>query len=1165
MRRAAGRGLVLGALAGFLAAAPLLAVSRVALERAVPRLLAPEEIAALPRDGSQVFLQPIVFDPTAAAPDFTSVGLPALAAGEYGLVQFAPGALAEKERLEVAGVRFFGYIPDNAFQVKLTAEAQQLLSKSPGVRWFGPYAPGFKVHPRLWAVSRDSRPEVTVVLFGDASLDAVASEVSGRFPDAVLTFRFEDERWPRLRFVVPDSVRAAFVAAAAALDGTAWLEPYSPPRLLNNDALGPVQSNVLTALSGGACTSCTIFNHGITGTGQIAAIADSGLDSDMCFFRYSSAASDVTDAETTLPPAVGTLFPGKKVIGYWVQPGATAYDNNATCGSKGSPNNFHGTHTSGTVAGDNDATRSTASNPGIDTGDGMAPNAQILFQDVGDDTTGCLSGLGGPDMFLQALSGGARVHSNSYGDGSADGAYSSEARDVDQFLFDHEQMAIFFSAGNEGSAPTTTGSPANAKNAIAVGALGHGNATTTASFSSRGPTADGRVKPDIMAPGISTISASGDVSHTDANCAVQGLSGTSMSCPTVAGAAALLREYFVQGFYPTGAATASNAFEPPASLVKAVLLNGTLPLGTFGDGNFGWGRVFLDNNLFFTGDARSLRVWNLANTEGLTTGQSNTYTVTAAAGQEFRATLVWFDPEATPGTAITLVNNLNLTVSDGTNTYLGNVLNPAGASVTGGTADARNTVEQVRLTTPGVGTYTITVTAAAVPGNGRAYTNRQGYALVVSAAGCATAVASAPTSLSAVSHPVMGSNLTFTPAPGSHGTQVYRAPGNCSAGVQSFQFVGTAAGATFTDTRAEGGETYAYLVRGVDNCGEGPASACVTLTPSGLCDLLPSFSGLASASAAGTFCRIQLTWTVGASHCPTGPAVNYNVYRSSASDFAPSTATLLATVAGLSYNDDTAASGSTYYYVVRAEDTGSGGSGPHGGHEEANVAKLFATPLGAPGAFGTWTDNGGDTSAQLRAELPWQVSTRQAQAGARSYHCGPEQGNYAPNLCAALTTPDLTLGTGSALTYWARYNCEYQWDGVVVEISSDGGATWVNLPPDAGYGTGNTLALTEGNGCNYPATQGAFTGPTANDALTPWTTYQSALSPAYDGKTVRIRWRFTSDPGAEFEGFYVDTISVTSVRLPGACTAVVASAPKAPVVPAGHRSHSTRVVPPRTP
>ncbi len=367
----------------------------------------------------------------------------------------------------------------------------------------------------------------------------------------------------------------------------------------------------------------------------------------------------------------------------------------------------------------------------------MAPNAQILFQDIGNDQDGCLDGADNPiPLYLQALSGGARIHSDSYGGSNADGTYDSTDRAADQFLFDHEEMALFFAAGNDGPDQTTIGSPANGKNVISVGALGHGNSTAVASFSSRGPTADGRVKPDLMAPGVATVSAAGTASHTDANCGTKGLNGTSFSCPTAAGVAALVREYFAAGFYPTGTPTASNSFEPSAPLVKAVLINGALPLGTFGDGNYGWGRVFLDNNLFFAGDARSLRVWNLANTQGLTTGQSNSYTVSVAAGQEFRATLVWFDPEATPGTAVTLVNNLNLTVSDGTNTYQGNVFNGSGVSVTGGTADTRNSVEHVRLTSPAAGTYTVTVTAAAVPGNGRTYTNRQGYALVVSGAGC---------------------------------------------------------------------------------------------------------------------------------------------------------------------------------------------------------------------------------------------------------------------------------------------------------------------------------------------------------------------------------------------------------------------------------------------
>ena len=86
-----------------------------------------------------------------------------------------------------------------------------------------------------------------------------------------------------------------------------------------------------------------------------------------------------------------------------------------------------------------------------------------------------------------------------------------------------------------------------------------------------------------------------------------------------------------------------------------------------------------------------------------------------------------------------------------------------------------------------------------------------------------------------------------------------------------------------------------------------------------------------------------------------------------------------------------------------------------------------------------------------------------------------------------------------------------------------------------------------------------------NDALTPWTQYSSNLSPAYDGKTVRIRWRFTSDPGAEFEGFYLDTSSVTNVRLAGLCTPLTPSQGEAPVVPARARSHTPPRVPPRTP
>jgi hypothetical protein len=105
----------------------------------------------------------------------------------------------------------------------------------------------------------------------------------------------------------------------------------------------------------------------------------------------------------------------------------------------------------------------------------------------------------------------------------------------------------------------------------------------------------------------------------------------------------------------------------------------------------------------------------------------------------------------------------------------------------------------------------------------------------------------------------------------------------------------------------------------------------------------------------------------------------------------------------------------------------------------------------------------------------------------------------------------------------------------VVEISTNGGATWANLPPTTPVGYPTTLAQTQGNGCGYPPTQGAFSGPSDNSGLTAWTQYQTNLSAFAGQPNVRIRWRFTSDGGLEFRGFYLDDIQITNVHLPNPC------------------------------
>ena len=143
----------------------------------------------------------------------------------------------------------------------------------------------------------------------------------------------------------------------------------------------------------------------------------------------------------------------------------------------------------------------------------------------------------------------------------------------------------------------------------------------------------------------------------------------------------------------------------------------------------------------------------------------------------------------------------------------------------------------------------------------------------------------------------------------------------------------------------------------------------------------------------------------------------------------------------------------------------------------------------------------------------------------------------------------MALGTGSVLSYWARYNLEFQWDGVVVEISTDGGSTWADLPPTTPAGYPDTFFQTGSdpvNACRYLETQGAFTGPQDNAALTAWTRYETLLAPRYDGKTVKIRWRFSSDPGTEYQGFFLDSVAVTNVFVPSPCTAETRT-----VLPAG--------------
>ena len=1130
-----------------------------------PKTVAPDQLSdARVSDTHLLLLRSGLIDPLAERVDFSSTGAAADApTSRYAIVQFLDDPATARARLEQRGVTFLGYVPNNAYQVRLERDTLRTLQADADVRWVGAYQPGQKLDPALWADSLATLVlapggglEIDVFGFSGESAQQIADALAKQPGTSVLS-RVEDDAVPFVRVRVNEAELRSLIRAATAEDSVVWVAPHLQEYVNNSAAIGVIQADSPTTGTAGSGTveagRQPLWDHGLFGSNQIISISDSGLDANEAWFTTLNKGlgdhTEITFADSPVPPALGVTHADNKIYAYWVQPGATANDNNIACPG-GTANGYHGTHTSGTLAGDAGGTVSavtyTASTPtssGHELADGMAPNAQILFQDIGNDTTGCLSitNLGG--TIRQAHAAGAGIHSASWGSSSS-GVYSGSDRIVDSTLSALEDIIYVTSAGNSGPGATTSGSPGNAKNAITVGALGHAGSKSIASFSGRGPTQDGRIKPDIVAPGSSTISAAGD-STTNATIEApvsSSKSGTSMAAPTIAGNAALVRQFFMDGFYPRGSKNPADTYRPSGMIMKAVLLNGTNPVlgatpsNQFFTGDYGWGRGWTDSNLWFSttpsafgNDNRRMRLFERTNVSGLQTGDMQEYVIAnVQSGQELRATLTWYDPEASPGTALNLVNNLDLEVIGPTSTvYAGNVF-VNGISTPGGSADIRNTVEQFRLLAPAAGTYTFRVKGTAVPGGYRPNTNRQGYALAVSGAfGLPDTTAfPAPTGLSVSAVPG-GTSVAFSSSGGAQGFQLYRTTGTCaSAAVGDFRMVATSTSSPLLDSGSQGGYNYAYKVRGIGNDVEGELSACVDATVGGACNLQPAFDGgtVVGGASPNSTCKVPLTWNPAASNCPLSPSVTYTVQRSTSPYFtAPSTlATGLATA---SYEDFAVIPGAPYYYQVKATDS-AGNSAPFS-------PTVGGTAIGPSGVDGNFYLDDGDTHVYVNMESPWQVTNTAATAGVFAYHNGADGANYPAGACASMTTPPIVVQPDALLGFKMKYNIEHGWDALLLEISTDGGSSWQDLPPDGGYPATGTIT-NAGNVCGYPVGKAAFGGSTSPTPATDTATASfqdfSANLSAYAGQTIQLRWRFTSDNGFEVPGVFIDEIRMSSTN-----------------------------------
>lgn len=258
----------------------------------------------------------------------------------------------------------------------------------------------------------------------------------------------------------------------------------------------------------------------------------------------------------------------------------------------------HGTHVCGSIVGDGTPEDKRVSNRVR----GTAPEAKLIVQSLLTST----GGLDTPDDLLPLLTSayeqGARIHSNSWTAAwkprTGQVAYNDWAKSIDKFVFEHPDMIILVAAGNhaeeKNAGQSQIGASSAAKNCITVGATlstrpNNGKKFTPwvstqqdpaeiATFSSRGLTKEGRIKPDVMAPGTAILSAaSRDLPRTSDRRVEYGtcmdddwmfMSGTSMATPLVAGCVAALRE----------AVISNGILSPSAALIKALLINGTVDI-----------------------------------------------------------------------------------------------------------------------------------------------------------------------------------------------------------------------------------------------------------------------------------------------------------------------------------------------------------------------------------------------------------------------------------------------------------------------------------------------------------------------------------------------------------------------------------------------------------
>ena len=642
---------------------------------------------------------------------------------------------SDKAALISRGIQIFKYLPDDAYLVRGTIENILGAQKLSQVYAVIPYTALMKLSPDFDSFSVFTAHKLENVLlktFKSTDSNSVIQNIAKISPQIQIMKAQGDS----ILLSAPQET----IVEIASLQGVEHVQPYVQIKIWNDFDLmddsapkAPTSPGDYTDITG-VEDGTRVMNFdvawaaGFNGQGQIGAMADTGVDTG--------------DLATIHPDLQGAIYKGYAYGMFsktWEDPMG------------------HGTHVAGSILG-----RGVASGGRIH---GGAVNSQLVVQGLWSPT---LENLTVPPqvktIFDSAYADGARVHSNSWGAARNFGAYDNFAAQVDEFVWDHPEMLPVFAAGNSGVDKDKDGridsnsisSPGTAKNCLTVGAsenfIDHGgiqvqikklraaadawpvepiqsdflsnNPNGIAMFSSRGPTLDGRVKPDVVAPGTNILSLMSQVQGaSDLWGAYNKLyaysGGTSMATPLVAGAALIARQKL----------QSIGEQSPSAALVKGLLMHSAVELfpGQFGElgimrgqeiltlrpnSEEGFGRVDV-------GRATQLPLRVIDNKEGVAQGQELAYQIDLSEPPvKFWVTLVYSDAPAAASASKTLVNDLNLVIKT-----------PQGQELS--INDQVNNSEIINVQNPVAGAYTIIVKGERVP---QGKNGKQPFAVLISAA-----------------------------------------------------------------------------------------------------------------------------------------------------------------------------------------------------------------------------------------------------------------------------------------------------------------------------------------------------------------------------------------------------------------------------------------------